>query len=76
MQLTNHLLLLKADVVDNRNISDRCICRKGLHLNFSRATQLADNFAIFFLNFSSVKGYSGMSNLIPEPGYPLTLYIT
>ena len=34
-QLTNHLLQLKIDVVDNRNITDRCIGRKGLHLNVS-----------------------------------------
>ena len=34
-QLTNHLLQLEIDVVYNRNIIDRCICRKGLHLNIS-----------------------------------------
>ena len=34
-QLTNHLLQLKIDVVDNRNITDRCIGRKGFHLNVS-----------------------------------------
>ena len=34
-QLTNHLLQLEIDVVDNRNITDHCIGRKGLHLNIS-----------------------------------------
>ena len=33
-QLTNLLFQLKADVVDSRNISDRCIDRKEPHLNF------------------------------------------
>ena len=34
-QLTNYFLQLKIDVVDNRNITDRCTGRKGLHLNIS-----------------------------------------
>ena len=43
-QLTNHLLRLKIDVVDNRNITDGCIGRKGLHLNNTRTIQLVKNF--------------------------------
>ena len=38
-QLTNHLLQLKIDVVDNGNITDRCLGRKGLHLNISGTIQ-------------------------------------
>ena len=38
-QLTNHLLQLKIDVMENRNIIDRCIGRKGLHLNISGTIQ-------------------------------------
>ena len=50
-QLTNHLLQLKIDVVDNRNITDRCIGRKGLHLNISGTIQLAKNFLNFIKKF-------------------------
>ena len=50
-QLTNHLLQLEIDVVDNRNITDRCIGRKGLHLNISGTIQLAKNFLNFIKTF-------------------------
>ena len=50
-QLTNHLLQLKIDLVDNRNITDRCIDRKGLHLNISGTLQLAKNFLNFMKKF-------------------------
>ena len=50
-QLTNHLLQLDIDVVDNRNIIDRCIGRKGLHLNISETIQLAKNFLNFTKRF-------------------------
>ena len=50
-QLTKHLLQLKIDVVDNRNITDRCIGRKGLHLNISGTTQLAKNLLNFIKKF-------------------------
>ena len=46
-QLTNHILHLKIGVVDNRNITYRCIGRKGLHLNFPGTVQLAKNFVNF-----------------------------
>ena len=46
-QLTKHLLQLKIEVVDDRNIRDRCIGRKGLHLNFSGTIQFAKNFVNF-----------------------------
>ena len=50
-QLTNHLLQLEIDVVDNRNITDRCIGRKGLYLNISGTVQLAKNFLNFIKRF-------------------------
>ena len=50
-QLTNHLLKLKTDVVDNRNTADYCIGRKELHLNFSGTIQLAKNFLNFIKKF-------------------------
>ena len=52
---------LKIDIVDNGNITDRCIGRKGFHLNFSGTIQLAKTF----VNFWSVKGCSGISNSYP-----------
>ena len=50
-QLTKHLMQLNIDVVDNRNITDRCIGRKGLHLNISGTIQLAKNFLNFIKMF-------------------------
>ena len=50
-QLTNHLLQLKIDVVDNRNITDCCIGRKEVNLNFSVTIQLARNLVNFIKNF-------------------------
>ena len=50
-QLTNHLLQLKIDEVDNINITDRCIGRKWLHLNFSGTIQLAKDFVNFNKKF-------------------------
>ena len=42
-QLTNHILQLKTDVVENRDIKDRCIGRKKLQLDFF-GTFYKDNF--------------------------------
>ena len=50
-QSTNHLLQLKIDVMDNRNITGRSIGRKGLHLNISGTTQFAKNFVNFIKRF-------------------------
>ena len=50
-QLTNHLLQLEIDVVDNRNITDGCTGRKGLHLNISGTIKLAKNFLNFIKRF-------------------------
>ena len=43
-QLTNHLLQLNIDIVDNRNIISKHLSRKGLHLNESGLRRLAINF--------------------------------
>ena len=50
-QLTNHLMQLKIDAVDNRNITDRYIGRKGLHLNFPGTIQVTKNFVKFIKKF-------------------------
>ena len=43
-QLTNHLLQLNIDIIDNRNITSKYLSRKGLHLNESGSRRLAINF--------------------------------
>ena len=50
-QLTNHLLQLKIDAVDSRNITDPCNGRKGLYLNISGTIQLVKNFLNCIKNF-------------------------
>ena len=43
-QLTNHLLQLNIDIVDNRNIMTKHLNRKGPHLNEAGSRRLAINF--------------------------------
>ena len=43
-QLVNHLLNLNIDVIDNRNIKNRHLSRKCLHLNDSGSKLLARNY--------------------------------
>ena len=73
-QLTNHFLQLETDLVNNRNITDRCIGRNGHHLNFSGTIQLAKNFVNFIKKLKSVKEYPDICNLMPESAYPLTYF--
>ena len=68
-QLTNHFLQLKIDVVHNRNITDRCIGRKGLHLNISGTIQFAKNF----LNFKKVLKCERMFR--HQPAQHLTVFL-
>ena len=42
-QLTNHLLQLDIDIIDNRNINTRNHGNKGLHLNPTDTNRLAKN---------------------------------
>ena len=42
--LTNHLLQLEINIIDNRNITGKHLSRTGLHLNVSECNQLAENF--------------------------------
>ena len=46
-QLTNHLLQLKRNVVDCRDITDCCISRRGLHLSISGRIQLSKKYFNF-----------------------------
>ena len=50
-QLTNHLLQLDIDIIDNRNINARNLGNKGLHLNPTGISCLAKNL------LSSIKGF-------------------
>ena len=43
-QLVNHLLNLNIDAIDNRNIKNPHLSRKGLYLNDSRSNLLVRNF--------------------------------
>ena len=43
-QLTNHLLQLNIDIIDNRNIMTKHLNRKGPHLNEAGSRRLAINF--------------------------------
>ena len=42
-QLTNHLINLKIDILDNRNITDKHLSKRGLHLNQSGSNLLTEN---------------------------------
>ena len=42
-QLTNHLLLLDIDIIDNRNINARNLGNKGLYLNLTGTSSLPKN---------------------------------
>ena len=42
-QLTNHLINLKIDILDNRNITGKHLNRRGLHLNQSGSNLSAKN---------------------------------
>ena len=42
-QLTNHLINLKIDILDNRNITGKHLSRRGLHLNQSGSNLLTKN---------------------------------
>ena len=50
-QLTNHLLQLDIDIIDNRNINARNLGNKGLHLNPTGTSRLAKNL------LSSIKSF-------------------
>ena len=43
-QVTNHLIQLTNDIVDNRNITSKHLSRKGVRLNISCSGRLAINF--------------------------------
>ena len=50
-QLTNHLLQLDTDIIDNRNIKARNLDNKGLHLNPTGTSRLTKNL------LSSIKSF-------------------
>ena len=54
-QLTNHLLQLSIDIIDNRNITSKYLSRKGLHLNESGSRRLAINFLELLRSFEKMK---------------------
>ena len=50
-QLTNHLINLKIDILDNRNITGKHLSRRGLHLNQSGSNLLTKNIISKFRKF-------------------------
>ena len=50
-QLTNHLLSLKIDIIDNRNITGKHLGRRGLHLNQSGFNLSTKNIISEFRKF-------------------------
>ena len=54
-RLTNHLLQLDIDIIDNRNIYDRNLGNKDLHLNPTGKSRLAKNLLSSIKIFSKAK---------------------
>ena len=50
-QLTNHLINLKIDVLDNRNITGKHLSRRGLNLNHSGSNILTKDMISKLLKF-------------------------
>ena len=50
-QLTNHLINLKIDILDNRNITGKHLSRRGLHLNQCGSNLLTKNIISKFRKF-------------------------
>ena len=59
-QLTNHLLQLNIDIVDNRNIVSKHLGREGLHLNGSGSCRLAINFLERIKKFRKNERYASI----------------
>ena len=60
-QLTNHLLQLNIDIVDNRNIISKHLSRKGLHLNESGSRHLAIHFLERIKKFCKNERYASIA---------------
>ena len=56
----NHLLNLNIDVTDNKNVKNRHLSEKGLHLNDSGSKLLARKFLESLKLFSVDKGCSSI----------------
>ena len=59
-QITNHLLQLNIDIVDNRNIISKHLSRKGLHLNESGSCHFAINFLERIKKFWKYERYASI----------------
>ena len=71
-QLTNYLLQLDIDIIDNRTINARNLGNKGLHLNPTGTSRLAKNLLSSIKSFWKAKGCPGISNENNiEPEHPL-----
>ena len=53
-QLTNHLINLKIDILDNRNTTGKHLSRRGLHLNQSGSNLLTKKLFLSCGNFENL----------------------
>ena len=75
-QLTNHLLQLDIEIIDNRNINARNLGNKCLHLNPTGTSRLAKNLLSSIKSFWKAKGCLGIineKNIEPEHSLVLDL---
>ena len=66
-QLTNHLINLKTDVLDNRNITGKHLSRKGLNLNQSGSNILTKDMISKLLKFWKSLEYLSKPNRSTKP---------
>ena len=78
-QLTNHLIQLNIDIVDNRNIISKHLARKGFHLNESGSNRLAIKFLERLKNFEKMKDTqvslkrTSLLSVVKQPIYLTTI---
>ena len=71
-QLTNDLLQLDIDIIDNRNINARNLGNKDLHLHPTGTSRLTKNLLSSIKSFRKAKGCPGVLNENNiEPEHPL-----
>ena len=73
--LSNHLLQLKINIIDNRNIIGKHLSHRGLHLSVSGCNQLGKNFLAKIKKFWEGKGCSGTADKNRHQ-HPSVFYMT
>ena len=73
--LSNHLLQLKINIIDNRNIIGKHLSHRGLHLSVSGCNQPGKNFLAKIKKFWEGKGCSGTADKTRHQ-HPSVFYMT